>query len=505
MLSYAFLLFLGSQLVKGSDLPVKCATDEVLGSLGSSVVLPCWLNPPLNVEDMEIRWYRPNHYREPVLLYLNRKIVSDQQEDRYRNRSSLSLREEHSTGLKGGDVSIRLENLTLADQGVFNCFVSGDNAYGTGTLSLNLIALGSSPVLSLQPQGDLINVTCRSCGWLPRPEVEWKSDKQTTLHTGGLIFSQDVDELTCVHSWVLRSPSKATSVSCYISLSGVGERDGHVDIRNIVAVAPTNTEDREGPWKALFVVAVLAVVALLGLGVYFYRKYKTGYVPANRDEEAKETGSEQMRKERVPSVAIFMTACPKTNMEELRREAVSIKLLKQACQYLTIKDKAVRDGESAADTHEGPGFPYHLSVRGTDAFSSGRAYWEVALTLPNTAPKTSWLIGVTSASDLSNLPKIKNEFTPSKGFWFLYSSKETGLNINSEPEVSLPTLTPMPEIIGVFLDYDQGELSFYNAKEGIHLVTMKTQFHGEVAPLFNPGINDKAPLKIHDIKTQPKV
>ncbi|KAK1792847.1 hypothetical protein P4O66_012753 [Electrophorus voltai] len=422
---------------------------------------------------MEIRWYRPDQYSTPVLLYLNHKVMTDLQKERYRNRTSLSLREENSAGLKGGDVSLELKNLNMGDRGMFHCFVSGDKAYGSCTLALNLTALGSSPVLSLQPQGDQVNVTCRSCGWLPKPRVEWKLSEQKIPGPGGLLFSQE-GELTCVQSWVLLSPSRSGPISCSISLPGGEEKDGHVDIQNILCL-----KHGGGPWKAISAVSTLAAVALAAISIYFYRKYKTGYTAVKKGQEAEET------------------AYPNPNMEELRKAAVSITLDdRRTCPGLMVKNKLVRDKEGVADTHREPGFPYHLSVYGRNSFSSGRAYWEVGLISPNIQPKTSWLIGVTKASNDFTENK-HDDMTPSKGFWFLYLSKQTGLRVNTEPEISLP-LVSRPESVGVLLDYDQGELSFYNVKEGICLVTMKTKFQGQVLPMFNPGIGDEAPLKILD-------
>lgn len=107
-----------------------------MGQYGSSVVLPCWLTPEMNAETLEIRWYRPGQFKSPLLLYQNSKIITDY--NTYNNRSSLTLRNPQSTGLKQGDISLRLDNLCLSDIGIFHCYVTGDKSYHEKTVQLNL-------------------------------------------------------------------------------------------------------------------------------------------------------------------------------------------------------------------------------------------------------------------------------------------------------------------------------------------------------------------------------
>lgn len=161
----------------------------------------------------------------------------------------------------------------------------------------------------------------------------------------------------------------------------------------------------------------------------------------------------------------------------------------------------VRDADEAANKYKGHGFPYNLCVRGKETFSSGRAYWEVGLKQARVPPKKSWLIGVAKAS--CTISDKNSDFTPSNGFWFLCSEPENGLYINTEPKISLQLDTAL-ECVGVLLDFDNSKLSFYDATDKVHLLTMRPNFGGSVVPLFNPGIGDKSPLQIINpqVKTQ---
>lgn len=116
---------------------VNCNETVIMGKYGSTIVLPCWISPETDAETLEIRWYRPEQFKNPILFYQNRKIITSFQE-MYISRSSLTTRNSQSTGLKQGDVSLKLDNLGLSDIGIFHCYVSGDESYDENTVKLNL-------------------------------------------------------------------------------------------------------------------------------------------------------------------------------------------------------------------------------------------------------------------------------------------------------------------------------------------------------------------------------
>ncbi|KAI5607346.1 butyrophilin subfamily 2 member A2-like isoform X2, partial [Silurus asotus] len=424
----------------------------IMGKYGSSVVLPCWLTPATDAENLEIRWYRPDQFKNPLLLYQNRKVITDLVE-MYINRSSLTLRNPQSAGLKQGDVSLRLDNIGLSDIGIFHCYVSGDTSYNSNNVKLSLTALGSFPYLSLEHRHDSVNLSCSSCGWFPKPSLLWKSTNEkgdALSKRQSPIYSEQENGLFCIYSWVILSSSVSNSMTCLVTLSEDEKRNVSLEIGAGLPV------ENSGVWKILFTLALLCVLALVGIVLFhFYRKYKS--------------------------------------------KSVNIILDKESCkkEFLSFnkQNDAVRDNDEAANIYKGSGFPYELCVHGRNKFSSGRAYWEVGLKQTNVPCKKSWLIGVAKAS--YTISNNKEDFSPGKGFWFLCSDPENGLHVNTEPEIVLPE-NITPESIGVLLDFSKSELSFYNVTESAHIFTMKIKRNSqeELVPLFNPGIGDKAPLKI---------
>ncbi|XP_058637489.1 butyrophilin subfamily 2 member A1-like isoform X1 [Onychostoma macrolepis] len=247
---------------------------------------------------------------------------------------------------------------------------------------------------------------------------------------------------------------------------------------------PSDPSDPSDPWKALFF--TLLICALLGLVAFILYKCRdklTGKKPA---EENCEGTMEKLIKEVVEDMT----------MEELRRHAVEISIDRERSHPdLTVsKDcKIVRDGPEY--NHTGEGFPYELCAFGAQRFTSGRHYWEVDLARDNTPPKHYWLIGVVKEG--SSASKHRSAVTASAGFWFLCSDGPNGFHSNTDQSIIL-SLNPRPERLGVLLDYDDGQLSFYNVTERKHHLTISSRFSGSVVPLFNPGVGDESPLTILD-------
>uniref|UniRef100_A0AAY4DFG9 Uncharacterized protein n=1 Tax=Denticeps clupeoides TaxID=299321 RepID=A0AAY4DFG9_9TELE len=120
------------------------ASENVTVRSGQSVVLPCWLSPAADAQAMEVRWYRPEQYSRPVLLYREQKILTSSQPERFRNRAALGS----PGGLKRGNVSLRIDNVTFADAGPYECYVSSELLYSSALVFLNVSAKPLQPSLN---------------------------------------------------------------------------------------------------------------------------------------------------------------------------------------------------------------------------------------------------------------------------------------------------------------------------------------------------------------------
>ena len=123
--------------------------------------------------------------------------------------------------------------------------------------------------------------------------------------------------------------------------------------------------------------------------------------------------------------------------------------------------------------------------------SSGRYVWEVEV-----QDAHSWDLGVCR----NNVAKEGRVIvSPQNGFWAirLYNGEYWGL---TSPETYL-TLKEKPCRVGVFLDYEAGDVSFYNMADGSHIYTFsKQKFYGDLRPLFRLWSSDSGPLTIVQVE-----
>ncbi|KAI7789956.1 putative E3 ubiquitin-protein ligase TRIM39 [Triplophysa rosa] len=151
---------------------------------------------------------------------------------------------------------------------------------------------------------------------------------------------------------------------------------------------------------------------------------------------------------------------------------------------LSDDEKQVRHGGIRHKLPDNPkrfdGYPI---VLGKEGFSSGRFYYEVQV-----KGKTQWILGVVRESI------NRKEFitlTPVKGFWAVIMIIENYYLALGDPPVSL-SLSVKPLKVGVFVDYEEGLVSFYDVDNRSHIYSFTDQsFTEKLYPYFCPGLNDK--------------
>ncbi|XP_067865332.1 zinc-binding protein A33-like isoform X1 [Heterodontus francisci] len=122
-------------------------------------------------------------------------------------------------------------------------------------------------------------------------------------------------------------------------------------------------------------------------------------------------------------------------------------------------------------------FTFCASVLATEGFTSGRHYWEV-----DVENMSGWIVGAAkeSVSRSDDVP-----LTPANGFWTvrLWNGK---VHFSHGSSGALCCADVQPERIGVYLDYEGGQLSFYNAADMSHLYTFSDHFVEKLYPFLFP-------------------
>ncbi|XP_076145657.1 uncharacterized protein LOC143127826 [Alosa pseudoharengus] len=120
---------------------------------------------------------------------------------------------------------------------------------------------------------------------------------------------------------------------------------------------------------------------------------------------------------------------------------------------------------------------------GREPIASGRRYWEVQV-----GDKDDWYLGVARASVKR---KGRIAISTSHGYWALAMKKGGEYRVSSSP----PLLLALPaklKRVGVYVDYEEGQISFYDVLARSHLHTFLDSFQETLYPFFYLYCCDKA-------------
>uniref|UniRef100_G3NG61 Uncharacterized protein n=1 Tax=Gasterosteus aculeatus TaxID=69293 RepID=G3NG61_GASAC len=141
-------------------------------------------------------------------------------------------------------------------------------------------------------------------------------------------------------------------------------------------------------------------------------------------------------------------------------------------------------------------FYYWLCVSTKQSFSSGKFYFEVQV-----EGKTEWYLGVARKS-VDRKGHIS--LSPQKGYWTIWLRNK--YNASADPSVVL-SLKSRPQKVGVFVNYEEGVVSFYDVEAAALIYSFTgCSFTEKLFPFFNPGDNknggNSAPLIISPVRVR---
>ncbi|XP_062329711.1 E3 ubiquitin-protein ligase TRIM39-like [Osmerus eperlanus] len=150
---------------------------------------------------------------------------------------------------------------------------------------------------------------------------------------------------------------------------------------------------------------------------------------------------------------------------------------------LSADRRQVKLGETNPKIHDKPGrFDYVVCVLGKEGFSSGRFYYEVEV-----KEKTRWILGVAKESINRKGPFKRS---PAKGHWAVGLMGDTGYTAHAGPDLPL-SLSQKPQKVGVFVDYEGGEVTFYDVEARCCIYSFTGWvFREKMFPCFSTGLNN---------------
>ncbi|KAM9347455.1 E3 ubiquitin-protein ligase TRIM21-like [Symphorus nematophorus] len=163
---------------------------------------------------------------------------------------------------------------------------------------------------------------------------------------------------------------------------------------------------------------------------------------------------------------------------------------------LSADGKQVKHGDVKKNLPDNPErFDYFACVLGKQSFSSGRFYYEVQV-----QGNTKWDLGVARESI-----NRKGKFTasPQEGYWRIILRNENEYKACAVPSVTL-CVKSRPEKVGVFVDYEEGLVSFYDVDAAALIFSFTgCCFTEKLHPYFGPGLNfggkNSAPLIVSPV------
>ncbi|XP_076024878.1 E3 ubiquitin-protein ligase TRIM21-like [Genypterus blacodes] len=190
----------------------------------------------------------------------------------------------------------------------------------------------------------------------------------------------------------------------------------------------------------------------------------------------------------------------KVELKRIKQFAVEVTLDPDTAEpYLSLSDdrKQVHVGDVRKNLPDNPQrFDESACVLGKQSFSSGRFYFEVQV-----KGKSKWALGVARES-INRKGGVT--LSPHNGYWAVVLRNDNEVLACHRPLVHL-SMKSKPEKVGVFVDYEEGLVSFYDVgAAGLIFSFTGCSFTHKLLPFFSPwpkdGGKNSTPLIISAVK-----
>uniref|UniRef100_A0A2K6R7Q8 RING-type E3 ubiquitin transferase n=1 Tax=Rhinopithecus roxellana TaxID=61622 RepID=A0A2K6R7Q8_RHIRO len=410
---------------------------------GEDSDLHCHLFLTVSAETMELRWISSS-LRRVMNMYVDCKEVEDRQSAEYRGRTSIL-----QDGITAGNAALRIYNVTASDNGKYLCYFQDGDFYEKALVELKVAALGSDIHIEVKGYEDGgIHLGCRSTGRYPQPPIQWSNTKGENIPAVEAPMVADG-----VAASVIMRGSSGEGVSCII-------RNFLLGLEKTASISIEDPFFRSAkPWiTALAGTLPISLLLLTGASYFLQqeRKEKTAL--------SRETEREREMKEMGYATKMYLILYPDmANARHLLKlSAVYVILYPDMANAIVLVSEDQRSVQPAEEPHDLPDDPERFEWR---YCVLGSHYWEVEV-----GDRKEWHIGVCSKN--MERKKVWVKMTPENGYWTM------GLTDENKYQA-------LTEKVGIFLDYETGEISFYNATDGSHIYTFPhTSFSEPLYPVF---------------------
>ncbi|KAG8519923.1 Butyrophilin-like protein 9 [Galemys pyrenaicus] len=512
--------------------------ESILAHVGEEMEFSCHLLPNLDAKYMEILWFR-SQASEVVHLYQEQQELLSQQLPQFQNRTKLIIDD-----IADGLVTLKLHDIIPADEGTYGCRFLSDHFSGEAVWELEVAGLGEDPHISLEgfKEGGIL-LRCSSSGWYPKPKVQWRNHQGQCLPPETEAIITDTRSLFSLETSVVIQRGSHSNVSCSIQ-NPLLDQKKELTIQIADVFLPETS-----PWKRAFLGTLVGLPLLLALLttllLYFFQKQRKSQEKLKKQTEkdkeklTAELGKLQTELGMMPRVGTHrlcewqgtgeglkarLSGEQPSNTQSLGdvvvRKGVTIpdystrrmrgQVVNRGTQNCLLWDtnlcfcsvevtldpasahpslEVSADSKSVFSRTEIPGpvaanpkrFLEQTCVLSRERFSQGCHYWEV-----HVGRRSRWFLGACLEGVCREGPA---RLSPASGYWVMGLWNHCEYFVLDPHRVALTVRVP-PRCVGIFLDYDQGKLSFFNVNDGSHIFTFTDTFSGSLCAYFRPRAHD---------------
>ncbi|KAM9500078.1 butyrophilin subfamily 1 member A1-like isoform 1-T3 [Clarias gariepinus] len=411
---------------------------------GKDLVLPCFIKPNTSAVDMTVEWFRLDlSVNSEVHLYRDHEDRNEEQAPFYRGRTSLFKEE-----LQNGNASLKLLAVRVSDEGEYKCLIKNKSWSDDITIRVIVEAQGSNPVIRMESYDNSggINLVCESRGWNPEPEVLWLNSEGDTLPAEDTQIHRDTEGFNVKRQITVHDYSDPNRFFCTLL-----QKHHMMKIEFII----DSKVFEAWKWNVGILVSACVITVIVIVTAAIWCKQDILKQKHNTELQKKYTGFIKKL------LTVDVTLDPDTAHPDLR---------------ISPDGKQMILGETQPDLTDTPErFTLNPSVVGKQSFSLGKFYYEVQV-----RENSNWMLGVMRES-VNRKENIS--LKPHDGLWTvgLWAKKYCA---NAGPDVPL-TLKENLEKLGVFVDYEEGLVAFYDVESRSHIYSFTGQsFTEKLYPYF---------------------
>ncbi|KAM6033029.1 butyrophilin subfamily 2 member A1-like [Theristicus caerulescens] len=443
---------------------ISSPNTSIIGVIGEGVVLPCHVAADNIPEIFSVQWIFHEQSQKITVSRYDGKKKKEEQDERYQGRTEFF----HSE-FRAGNMSLHLKNVRSSDKGSYTCVVSFNDTYHDVLIELHVTAKGGVPSIFLRShmkQG--IGLTCHAAGWFPKPEVIWLDGQ-----------GQVRKELSTTKMTVM--PAGLYSVVTSMNLKPGSDME--VSCRIVNNLLNTTSESRVlisdifFPSISKWLIAFLVMLCLSMVLIFtVFSKLRSDHkkTVSSEGDKAKNRAAKSKLKKR------FGRLKAELRFWEAWSHAVPI-AVNPDCRVLELQVPGAPDVESNASEPAGLNAPSTVPVLvGKEGFAAGKHYWEVEV-----GQQQDWVLGVVREKG-----RQEEEGTlPGEDCWALHRSQ--GEIFSSEGGRRIEKQQMSSSVIGVLLDLEEGQVSFYEAEQMGVMVRMPVKLGKEPAEKFYPFLSKR--------------